>query len=348
MYYNIKKELLLYTTESGEIMDDDKNKNSLPDISGIFDVDDSRIPEHLINRPDLTSKRERDSGEGVLLENRQPTKAEQLKKQQRVRRRGNAAKKRRLHRKRINTALIVLAAVIVLALGIKAAVANSKKPTVEIYTVTVGAVQQLYDSPGSVVTAAAAGSPILTYAVIPENSYDLMNIAVGNKAMIKSSAGVQFEAKVAAIENESADTELTSELKEALPEKEFSASANILIYVKPDAPMNAADGEKVSVSIITDECTDTPFVPDECIITDKDGSYVWAVNRFTKVLSKKYITTALSAGGNTAVLGGLKKNERVVSKTVSDPAQFPLTEGKKVKITTAADSEKQTTEEQTA
>ena len=126
MYYNIKKELLLYTTESGEIMDDDKNKNSLPDLSGIFDVDDSRIPEHLINRPDLTSKRERDSGEGVLLENRQPTKAEQLKKQQRVRRRGNAAKKRRLHRKRITTALIVLAAVIVLALGIKAAVANSK------------------------------------------------------------------------------------------------------------------------------------------------------------------------------------------------------------------------------
>lgn len=318
-------------------MDENKNGSFLPDISGVFDVNDSDIPDRLLDKPKQKNTA-RQEEHGVIFTDR-TTKEEQLKQQRTVRRRGNAKKLRRLRKRRLTAAAAVIILLAAAVFAVKTAVAVSKRPVVGIYTVTVGSVRSTYSSSAAVVTAAADSSPITTYALIPENSYDLNGIKTGQSAAVTNADGKTYEAHVTAITEENADTALTETVKTALPDKTLSASSNIFIYVKPDAPMNESDGTVLSVTIITAEVNDVTFVPDECIFGDKNGSFVWTVSRFGKVLTKKYVTVSLSANGYTSVVGGLKKNERVVCKTVTDTAERPLSDGLKVRIASSEDSE---------
>ena len=323
-------------------MDENKSGSGLPDISGVFNVNDSDIPNRLLEKPEARKTVRPQEERGVIFTDR-TTKEEQLKKQRTIRRRGNAAKKRRLRKRRLIIAAATVFAVIAIVFASKTAIENSKRPTVELYTVTVGAVRSTYESRAAVVTAAAGKNPIATYAVIPENSYDLNGIKTGQTATITNSDGKVYEAHVTDITEESADTALTESVRSALTDKTLSASSNILIYVKPDAPMNEADGTVLSVCIITAEVNDVTFVPNECIFNDNNGVYVWTVSRFGKTLTKKYVSVSLSANGYTAVIGGLKKNEKTVYKTVTDTAERPLTEGQKVKIASSENREETTT-----
>lgn len=323
-------------------MDEKKSGSGLPDISGVFNVNDSDIPDRLLDKPEARKTDRPQDRRGIIF-TEQTTKEELLKKQRTVRRRGNAAKKRRLRKRRMITAAAVIAAAVIAVFAVKTAVENSKRPTVELYTVTVGAVRSTYESQAAVVTAATGKNPIATYAVIPENSYDLNGIKTGQTAMITNSDGKVYEAHVTDIAEESADTALTDSVGSALTDKTLSAASNIFIYVKPDAPMNEADGTVLSVCIITAEVNDVTFVPNECIYRDSNGAFVWTVSSFGKTLAKKYVTVSLSANGCTAVIGGLKKNEKTVYKTVTDTAERPLTEGQKVKVISPEGREETTT-----
>lgn len=325
-------------------MDDNKNNSSLPDLSGIFNVNDSDIPSKLLEKPEnLRRSSPQTDSSGVIFTDK-PTKEQQLKQQQTVRRRGNAAKKRRLRRRRTIIAAAAVIAVFALIFAVKTAIANSKRPEVELYTVTVGDVRRTYDSVAAVITASTGGGPISTYAIIPENSYDLNNIKTGQSAIITGTGDKKYEAHVTGIAEEDADTALTETVKTVLTEKTFSAASNIFIYVKPDAPMNEADGTVLTVSITTAEELNVPFVPSECISTDKNGDYVWAVGKLSKKLTKKYVTKALTANGMTAIIGGLKKNEKVVLKAVTDTAERPLADGVKIKASAAQIGEETTTQ----
>lgn len=311
-------------------MDDRKSGAELPDISGIFNVNDSDIPSKLLKKPDRQPNSPAREQRGVIFSEPQE-KEDILEKQRAVRRRGNAARKRRLKKRRRIIALISAAAVIAAVFAIKTAIERSKRPAAELYTVTEGAVRSTYVSDAAVITASANGNPISTYAVIPENSYDLNGIKNGQTATITNADGKVYEAHVTSIAEENADTSLTETVKAALTNKTFSAASNIFVYVKADAPMNEADGTVLSVCITTAEVTDVTYVPNECICNDNNGTYVWTVSRFGKVLTKKYVSTSLSANGFTAVTGGLKKNEKTVYKTVTDIAERPLVDGQKVR-----------------
>ena len=311
-------------------MDDNKSNSPLPDISGVFNVSDSDIPDRLLEKPD--SRRQKT--DGVILGTDREDKEKQLERQRTVRRRGNAKKKKMLRRRRITAAVICFIVLVITVLSVKAAVANSKRPEVELYTVTVGDVRKTYDSASAVMTAAIDGSPISTYAIIPENSYDLYDIKTGQRAVITNKNGVSYDAHVTHITEENAGTPVSESVKTALPDKTFSAASNIFIYVKPDAPMNEADGTVLSVCIITAEELNVTFVPEKSIFHDKSGDFVWTAGRISKKLTKKYVTVSLTANGNTSIIGGLKKNERVVSDIISDTAVRPLENGVKIKAVT--------------
>ncbi len=325
------------------IMDENKRGSNLPDISNIFNVSENDIPNKLLDKPQASKNGRAQNKNGVIFPDGM-TKEEQLEKQRTVRRRGNAAKMRRLRKRRLIIAAAVFVILAAIVFTVKTAVTVSKRPVTELYTVTVGSVRNTYDSSAVIVTAAPDGNPITTYAVVPENSYDLNGIAIGQSAILTSDSGKSYEAHVVNITEESADTALTETVKAALPDKTFSSASNIFIYVKPDAPMNEANGGVLTVSIITAEENNVTFVPDECIYNDKNGAFVWTVGRFTKTLKKKYVTVSISANGFTAVVGGLKKNERTVYKTITDTAERPLADGRKVKVASSDNSEVTTTQ----
>jgi hypothetical protein len=358
-------------------MENKKNGSDLPDISGIFDIDENDVPSSSFEKFETSSYTSSDSGRttertgrttertsgttertGRTTENtrtsrthrpedkipHEKTDEELVEAARERRRRANAKKIRVLRRRRLLAACIGLVIIIIAVFAIRAAVISSKKPVVLLYETTIGDVAEEYDFPGAIITTSVSGSPIDTYAIVPENTYDVDGIKTGQRAVITDADGSTYNATVNLIADEAGDSTLTAEIKKVLPTVTISSTSNVLVYVKPEGTVNLANDSAVTVTIVTEEVTDTVFVPDGCINTDEDGKYVWEYSGLTKSIKKCYVTTSLSVDGNTAIIGGLKKNKKIVLSVVSSNPEYPVSDGSKVKI---SDTEETTVKEET-
>lgn len=355
-------------------MENNKDNSGFPDISGIFDIDENEIPSHSFEKFENTSS-SADYGRttertgrtsertGATTENsrtgrnahpednipHEKTDEERVEAARQRRRRNNAARVRVIRRRRLLAACIGVVLLVIGIFVIRGLVISSKKPVVELYETTIGDVAKKYEFPGAIITTSVSGSPIDTYAVVPENTYDVDGIKTGLRAIITDSDGNNYNATVNLIADEAGNSTLTAEIKKVLPTVTISSTSNVLVYVKPEGTVNLANDSAVTVTIITQEVIDTVFVPDSCINTDEGGKYVWEYSGFTKSIKKCYVTTSLSVDGNTAITGGLKKNKKIVLSVVSFDPEYPVSDGSKVKINKTEETKaiEETTEEST-
>ena len=79
--------------------------------------------------------------------------------------------------------------------------------------------------------------------------------------------------------------------------------------VNPDASLKP--GMFSTIVFITDKKKDAAMIPDQVVISDEEGSFVYIINPDTSV-TKKYVKTGMKMDNNIEILSGISKNDKIV------------------------------------
>lgn len=321
------------------------HRDSLPDISGIFDIDESKIPKGIIAKPE--ERKETAPADSILL--KPETKAEEKKmvKERKIRAKERKKVARQKEIKRM--AMIAGAAVVLillLVLGVRAAVLNHKKPTVTVAAVTRATLTAHYDSDAMIlaeegeapvpVPAPAAeededadeaedeeaqpAAPVQqqegaakVYAVFVENDYDKFGLQKGQRATVTVGEGVHLTGVVSDIRKEESDSGLIQTLMGVLTGSTFSTASNYTIFVSLDENYFAEEDAPVHVSVITGIAEDVLTVPASAIQNEEGQNYVWVYKSFGSKVKRQDVTVGLATDGMIEVQYGLTEKDSVVS-----------------------------------
>ena len=275
-----------------------------PDISAIFDIDDSSLPDQPAEKAAMPRKGERilTSPDGI----KHLPKAEQkkMKAEARKARRAKAMKKAKT---RAIVILSVLLVALIAALVIWLKIADDKKPIVAVTPAVVETLKKTYSDKGVITTQGGVN------AILIDNDYDVHAIAKKQNASLITQDGATLTGTV-------------SEIRETRPsEAEFAWLTSALTGSVPEVPVYtvcvAADdpegvlkeGDTVSVQIVTDTAENAIAIPATSVFMDGPQPYVWIYHTFTKKLTRQDIAVGLTTEEKTEVLRGLKKGVKVVS-----------------------------------
>jgi len=157
-------------------------KDSLPDISGVFDIDESKIPSNIIEKQPV-EKKKGESSRSILLNNDVDRKKLEKTEKKKQKDRKKQRKKKEMKKKLILAAL-ALAVILALALVIRAAILNGKKPVVNLQAVTRETLTAHYDAQASILSQDNDDYTLSFYAVFVENDYDVYGIQKGQRAVV--------------------------------------------------------------------------------------------------------------------------------------------------------------------
>lgn len=302
----------------------DKNTDELfPDITGIFEIDESSIPNVPISRTDgADTKRPRGRVLTVPEPKRKPTKEEQKREK------AETKKKQREEKIRIakTRAILILSAVVVVLIGtmvIRAVIANSKKPVISVEKAVVDSIERSYSS-----DAAAVKNPFGTYAVLIDNDYDIHFLEKKQTAEVTLTDGTLLNGTVDKIQEEDQEGSFFDKIANALLGERPETSV-YTVYVSVNDPEGLMkDGDKVSVKIFTKKVDKAVLVPSSAVFTEDAQSYVWLYHSMKKVLSRQDVTVGISADGRTEILSGISKGDTVMTESNSEE----IYNGVKVKL----------------
>ena len=307
-----------------------KNQNSYdyPDISGIFDIDESSLPKELMAKEKTKKDRHRQS---ILISEDREKRMEkerekELKTAQKTQKQQaqKKAKIKRIFRLSLIAALLMLIAVF----GIKTAISNKNAVEVTVSQGTLGEISNSYITKAVMLRS----SDSTLCAVFIDNDFDLHSVATQLEANIVSADGRSFTATVGSIVNAPVNDSVAAKIISCLPDSLFSYASNYLIYVKPSQNMTGiAENDIVSVEIIIQQAKDTLIIPSSAVFEDENGTFVWKYSSFTKKLTKTYVETGIKNSLSTQILGGLSEKTQIVSSIISETAE--LSENIKIKIT---------------
>ena len=295
----------------------------LPDISGIFNINDEQASGRTVEKSTETphrSERILTAEEGV--KHLPKPERKKMKKAARKERRAAAFKKAKTR------AIIILSAVLValIAAGvIWLRIAEKKKPAVSVAKVTVETVERAYTD-AAVIVSDGKG----VFAVMIDNDYDVHYLTKNLTAQLETASGEILSGKVTEIREEKPGTDSFSFLTAAL----LGAEPEVPVYtvrIAPEAtelPLTA--GEKVTARVITETAENALAVPTSAVLMDGAQPYVWVFHSFTKKLTRQDIAVGISSDDKTEVLRGLKKGVSVVSGSSAAPSE--LYDGVRVKM----------------
>ncbi|MCH5197620.1 MAG: hypothetical protein J1E34_01830 [Oscillospiraceae bacterium] len=290
------------------------NNNFLPDISGVFDIDESRIPSKIIEKQP-EEKRKSEPARSILLSNdidkKQLDKTEKKKQKDRRKLQKKKAMKKRLYISAF--ALIVIAA---LALVIRAAVLNGKKPVVNLEQVARETITAHYDAEASILSEDGENYSLNFYAVFVENDYDVYGLQKGQRAVITLSEGDTVTGVVADIKKEDSDSGIVSKLMNILSGGSYLAASNYTVYISLDDTSNILLNTAVNVTITTGIAENTLTVPSDAVFKDGSQYYVWVYKSFGKKLRRQDVTLGLETDGRTEIKKGLSE-EDLILKSIS-------------------------------
>lgn len=291
----------------------DKN-NSLPDISRVFDIDESKIPTKIIAKaPEEKKKSERT--QSILLNNnidkKQLEKTEKKKQKDRKKQ-----QKRKVMKKRLVLVCFALIAILALVLVVRAAVLGGKKPVVSLEQVTRENITAHYDAEASILAEDGDDSGFNIYAVLVENDYDLYGLQKGQRAVVKVNEDTEISGVVADIRKEDSDSGIISKLMNILSGGSFLAASNYTVYISLDDISNAQMNTPVNVTVTTGIAENVLTVPSEVINNDGEQAYVWVYKSFGKKLVRQDVSVGLEADGRTEIKKGLSEEDMIL-KSVS-------------------------------
>lgn len=299
----------------------DKN-NNLPDLSGLFKIDENEIPDEIIQKEPVKQQ----SGESILLSKEA---VDTLPKPQRkVIRKDRKQYKRKqailLARKRI---AVIAAAVIALVLTISLIsffADRAKRPEITFEKVRKETVVSYAKNTG--VTYSNGNS---IEAVFIDNDYDVNFITTGQTVQMTTPDGLTVNGMVKEIKEEPAGSELITKYYNILTGT-IPATSVYAVYILPDSTESFTQaGLAVDIQVITGTSEDTLTVPSSAIRTENGQTFVWIYSSFSKEISRQNVTVGISYDGRTEVTSGLRRSQKIVSSSSSLAEE--LSEGIKVR-----------------
>lgn len=301
-------------------MSDKKIDDIYPDLSGIFDIDDSDVPKTPIKRPDEkrnsfltdrskhTDNRKKSGSDQRILTADLPDR--KLSREELAeRRRKKREQEIRIAKTRLIILLSAILIVIIAAIGIKTAVANSKMPVADIARASVEKMDRTYEA-----RAAILKNPLGTNAVLIDNDYDVHHLEKNQYAEVRKTEGPLFKGTVEKIQEEDRESDYFKKIA-ALLLKEQPETSVYSVYITIDDPDDKlSDGDTVDVKILTKTVDKALSVPSSAVYTNSNQPYVWKYHSVKKVILKQEVTTGITADGKTEITAGLEKGDLVISE----------------------------------
>lgn len=286
------------------------NKDLLPDISGVFDIDESKIPNKLIEKQPEEKKRNERTQSILLTDNydrKQLDKTE--KKKQKDRRK---QKKKKALKKKLSLAVFALIVLLAFVLVIRAAVMGGKKPVVSLGEVTRETLTAHYDAEASILALDENDYNLSIYAVFVENDYDIYSLQKGQRVVVNVNENTSIAGVVADIKKEDSDSVVIARLMNILSGGSYSTASNYTVYIALDDISNAELNTPVSVTVTTGIAENVLTVPSDVIYQDGPQSYVWVYKSFGKKLVRQDVTVGLETDGRSEIKKGLSQDDIIL------------------------------------
>ncbi len=295
-------------------------KNPLPDISGVFNIDESRIPKTIIDKPRETVSA-RTTG-GILLPDEKPAETKKREKQQRAEAKTKKKEaKRKVMRSRMILAGVALVVILALVLAIRAAVLDHKKPTVTLTQVARETLTSHYDADGSILMQATDEYTASYYAVFVENDYDVYGLQKGQRAAVQLNEEVSVSGVVSDIRKEESDSDVISWLISVFSGASYSTASNYTVFIALDESSYIEENAPVHVTVTTGIAENVLTVASRAVLKDKDGQhYVWVYKSFGKKVKRQDVSVGLEAEGKAEIRSGLSEDDFVVTDVIGENA----------------------------
>ncbi len=298
------------------------DKHSLPDISGVFDIDESRIPNKIIERPADTKIPS--PSESILLRPENRAQEKQMEKEYKttVKQKKKQARRTAFKQKAI-VAGIAAVLILVAALGIRSLILNRNTPQVTVAPAATETLTTHYDTTGFMLQEDPLNPESPFYAVFVENDYDLAKLKKGQRATITISEDVSISGVVQDIRGEEADSSVITRLKALTTNGSFSAASNITVYISMDDPDYAVENTAVAITVNTDVAPDAVTVPAEAIFKDETGAtFVWLLKSGGKKVKRQDVSVGIEADGRVEIKSGLAEGDSVVTAILGENAEL--------------------------
>ena len=293
------------------------DNRSYPDISGVFNIDDSKIPTKIIEKPQ--EKKTAAPTESILLrsETRAQTAQEEKRRKTEVKVKKKAAK-RKVFRQRMVLAGAVLVVLLALVLLIRGAVLEKRKPVVALTPVTRADVTAHYDTEGSVLSQQTDALNRVLYAVFVENDYDVYGLQKGQRATVTMGEDVTVTGVVEDIRKEESGSDIISRLIAVFSGAGFSTASNYTVFISLDESSLLEENATVRISVTTGIAENVLTVPAAAVFKEDGQHYVWVYKSFGKKLKRQDVSIGLEADGVVEIKKGLSEEDTVVKDVVSE------------------------------
>lgn len=299
-----------------------KHDNEYPDLSGVFDIDEDKIPSEIIKKAD-------DAGE---IKNRFLTSDDALhhlpeKEQKKILKERKTEKKRIKRDKRRVRLIIILSsilAVLIIAAAAKTGINEARKPVITHEKPVIQTISRY-----SLATGISIIRNGTMHAVFIDNDYDVHYIEPGQRVELTDESGTLINGTILLIKEEAADSPLIEGYHSLLFEAKPSTSS-YAVYVSLDSPDAVKkEGLVFSFKTITQSSENALTVDSASVFTDKNQSYVWVFSSFSRTLTRVEVKTGITSDGRTQITSGIKKSDKIMNSVSCDPDT--LYDGIKVK-----------------
>ena len=317
------------------------DNKDFPDLTGIFDVDDSKIPERIIEKPAAEAREQQAAARPIMLRDEAAATAKKTRREQKVEKERVRQQKKEERIKRRRATLIrigvVAALILVLVVAVAVLVSNAKRPVVSLRAAETADLSRHYDAAATVVNDPLGTGTDRLYAVFVENDYDVYGLEKGQSARITNNEGRTISGIVESITKENSDSGLIEKILHLITDAGVATNANYTVVVLPDDPTAVAEDMPVTVSVILEEHPEALAVPNAAVRLADGQAYVWLYRSFGKKLIRQDVKTGFSSDGKTEIAEGLDKGDLVAVEWSCDEAE--LHSGIRVKASAEQDPE---------
>ncbi|MBR3768727.1 MAG: hypothetical protein IKL10_10900 [Clostridia bacterium] len=281
-------------------MNKKNNQNDYPDISGVFDIDESTIPDKMIAKDPDTAKITEPILTSDAAQRFLPKDAKKALEKEK-----KANKKRENKNKRRTRLIIILSAILALFLTVSIinfVIEDSKIPTISAEKPVTETISRYHTD-----TAVS----VKQGAVFIDNDYDVHFIEKGQKVELSSPENMTFTGTVSDIKEEAPDSALITKhypiLTGSLPSTPVYA-----VYITFDnSDSFTEEGTEISAKVLTKTSENALTVPSSAVFINGNQHFVWIYSPFKKTLSKQDVNIGISSDGRTEITNGIKKSDRI-------------------------------------
>lgn len=322
---------------------DNKTNTDLPDISGIFDIDEKKIPDKIIKKDPETDKKI----DNPILTSDEARKTLPKKDRKVLKKEDRSRNRIRFNKKMKKNLIIALAAAVGIIIAVVFIFGLGKKddtPEVFVSTPVIEPVSSYYTIGAN--KAFTVNDHLGKLVAFFENNYDNYNLTTGLSATVTTAKGKTVNGKIVRIDDHAPTDAIVTNYYELIEGKKTSRNI-CAVYIKLDNQEDTSkylktDGELAQAVVITTETVENALtVPLTALITEDGGDdnkfndqyFVLVYSEEDATVKRVPVTTGIQEGDKIQITSGLESTAKVVTACVDELDDIDdFEDGSKVKV----------------